>query len=147
MQVQFSNTFYTIKQRKSPLWNDVKWKHINCTSLPTSSHMHSHILSSQAHLDISGYSAAHSLCTVLLYRYLLMYYKHTLKRITASLQWNNMYMFTYKDVDKRQRSVNHHNAETRVIRSSVCCMTGWFPSVLFVEKLHFTSWKQFLKTH
>lgn len=39
-------------------------------------------------------------CVPSCYRYLVRYYKHTLKSITASLQWNSMYMFYIQKVDK-----------------------------------------------
>lgn len=110
--------------------NDAKGKHRNCTSLPKSSHAHGHIHSSQAQLDISGYSTARSLCTVLLYHYLLIYYKHTLESITASSQWNNMYMFTYKERKTKKcgssicRDVGHQVFRSPL--SSFCGETSFY---------------------
>lgn len=66
----------------------------NCTSMPISSYIHSHILitlftSTVVTLQLTP-------CVPPCCHYLIRHYKHTLKSITASLQWNNMYMFSLK---------------------------------------------------
>lgn len=88
--------FTLLKQRTTLSWNNEKWKHVNCTSMPMSSHIHSHIL-----VTLFTSTPGHQwlLCVPSCYHYLIRYYKHTLKSITDSLQWNNMYMFTQKTKD------------------------------------------------
>lgn len=82
-------------------------------------------------------------CVPSYYRYLIGYYKHTLKSVTASLQWNNMYMFIFLKRNKKVRIIIMQRLETSGLQFVVWLKTGGgFPLSSFCGETSF----YFLKT-